>query len=191
MKEKCFCHITDKDGNEYAVKDATARKLIEELTARVEALEGKHPEEPESLAFELLGSAYKCVGIGTFKGTEIIIPDDIDGIPVTEIADYAFKGNKNITTATIGKNVDRIGKEAFLGCDNLSAVHLLREAHNDGSCDWDYSCHYEMCMIRLFMHYTTPEQIAAIMISPVRCEVYEGEDSHPYTTDDWIWTSCA
>ena len=41
--DKCFCHL-----NGFAVKDATARKQIEELTKRIEALEnGTQPDEPE------------------------------------------------------------------------------------------------------------------------------------------------
>ncbi len=41
---------------------------------------------------------------------------------VTAVSDRAFKGNKKLTTVTIGKNVTKIGKEAFSGCKNLKKI---------------------------------------------------------------------
>lgn len=138
------------------------------------------------------GDGYYIVkGIGTFKGMDVVIPDTYNGIPVTKIAENAFRGNKNITSATIGRNIDYIGKEAFLGCDNLSTVYLLREEYEDDVNAWDYSCHFEVCQIRYSLHYTTPEQIAHILTTPVECRVGEGGDPHPFTTDAWEWVSSA
>ena len=41
---------------------------------------------------------------------------------VTAISDKAFKGNKKLTTVTIGSIVTKIGKEAFAGCKNLKKI---------------------------------------------------------------------
>ena len=41
---------------------------------------------------------------------------------VTAVSDKAFKGNKKLTTVTIGSNVTKIGKEAFSGCKNLKKI---------------------------------------------------------------------
>lgn len=43
-------------------------------------------------------------------------------IKVTAIADSAFKGNKKLTTVTIGKNIKTIGKNAFANCAKLKTV---------------------------------------------------------------------
>ena len=41
---------------------------------------------------------------------------------VTAISDRAFKGNKKLTTVTIGSNVTTIGIGAFYGCKNLKKI---------------------------------------------------------------------
>lgn len=64
---------------------------------------------------------------------KVIIPDEIEGIPVTVIDPYdpqlagaslpnggAFLAKEGITGLTIGKNVAAIGFESFLGCTNLA-----------------------------------------------------------------------
>ena len=41
---------------------------------------------------------------------------------VTSIAANAFKNNKKVKKATIGKNIKKIGKNAFYGCKNLKSI---------------------------------------------------------------------
>ena len=43
---------------------------------------------------------------------------------VVEIGDYAFEGNKNLTSVVIGKNIEIIGEAAFMNCKNLKKVSL-------------------------------------------------------------------
>ena len=60
------------------------------------------------------------------KKTSVSIPDTIkiDGqtYKVTEISAKAFKNNKKLKSVTIGKNVKKIGKEAFSGCSKLNKI---------------------------------------------------------------------
>lgn len=60
------------------------------------------------------------------KKASVTIPDTIkiDGqtYKVTEVAAKAFKNNKKIKTVTIGKNIKKIGKEAFSGCKKLNKI---------------------------------------------------------------------
>lgn len=56
----------------------------------------------------------------------IIIPDTVtingEIYKVTKIADNAFKGNKMVTTITVGSNIKTIGKNAFSGCKRLKTL---------------------------------------------------------------------
>ena len=58
----------------------------------------------------------------------VIIPDKIiiNSVPykVTSIGSKAFKGNKKLKEATIGKYVKKIGAKAFYGCKKLGVVNI-------------------------------------------------------------------
>lgn len=83
------------------------------------------------------GVIYKVTKSGKSGGTvefkkissvqkAIVVPETvkIDGITykVTSIAANAYKGNKKITKVTIGKNISKIGKNAFNGCTRLKSI---------------------------------------------------------------------
>lgn len=71
---------------------------------------------------------------------ELVIPstvdtEDVEGTPsyeqpetmtykVIKIADEAFKNNDDLTTVTLGDNVEVIGEWAFRGCDGITSVTL-------------------------------------------------------------------
>ncbi len=71
------------------------------------------------------------ITITKYNGSDadIIIPDTIDGFPVTDIGDRAFGhftplGYIGVNKVTIGNNVTSIGEKAFWGCYNLTNVNL-------------------------------------------------------------------
>jgi hypothetical protein len=45
-------------------------------------------------------------------------------VPVTDIVDFSFKNNTDITSVVIPESVRKIGDEAFSGCKNLSKLEL-------------------------------------------------------------------
>lgn len=58
-------------------------------------------------------------GIGTFTGSEIVLPNAYRGEIITGIGEGAFKDNTTITDVFIPDSVKTIGKDAFSGCTAL------------------------------------------------------------------------
>lgn len=55
---------------------------------------------------------------------KIVLPDLIEGKPVTAIGSEAFSGCANITSVTIPDSVASIGDRAFYSCTGLKIVHI-------------------------------------------------------------------
>ena len=66
------------------------------------------------------------VNVADINVATLSIPDTITSggniYKVTEIKANAFKNNKKLKKITIGKNITKIGKNAFCGCKNLKTV---------------------------------------------------------------------
>lgn len=58
------------------------------------------------------------------SGGNVIIPNSINGLPVTAIGEGAFRGCASLTGATIPQGVVRVESCAFTGCVNLSDITL-------------------------------------------------------------------
>lgn len=58
------------------------------------------------------------------KETEVSIPSEIDGCPISIIGETAFSNNNVLTTLLIPRNVLHIRASAFSGCKKLSSVSL-------------------------------------------------------------------
>jgi len=55
---------------------------------------------------------------------ELVIPDTIDGNPVTSIGEGAFEDCTSLTSITIGNSVTSIGAGAFNGCTSLTSITI-------------------------------------------------------------------
>ena len=78
------------------------------------------------------GIKYQLSNDGTYytvtgyegKDTVIVIPDSVDGIPVTRLAYKAFMGKQRITSITVPDSVTYIGESAFGDCISLTELNL-------------------------------------------------------------------
>ena len=60
----------------------------------------------------------------TGTNTTVIIPDTINGLPVTSIGSYAFENKTTLTSMTIPSSVTNIGVAAFAFCNSLTNVTI-------------------------------------------------------------------
>ncbi|MCH5192273.1 MAG: leucine-rich repeat domain-containing protein [Oscillospiraceae bacterium] len=67
--------------------------------------------------------------------TEVTVPDEYEGVPVTKVADFAAVNLENIETIYIGKNVKEIGLWAFENNQKLKEFKV--DPENEYFCDVD------------------------------------------------------
>ena len=76
------------------------------------------------------GGAYQVKSVGDATAKEIIIPEVLDNLQVTEIASEAFRDNGRITSLTIPKTISKIESAAFNNCKLLTEIN-----YNAASCE--------------------------------------------------------
>jgi len=80
-------------------------------------------EAPESfLSYRVNEASATLTNCFSGFAGEIVIPDIIEGKPVTEIAAYAFKNCRFLTTIVIPRRITSIGSYAFQNCNSLTTV---------------------------------------------------------------------
>lgn len=85
------------------------------------------PERPGDTLLELAMTSdgtYTVLGLGDETNTDIVIPGNIDGIPVSSIANDAFNAQAQLTGVKIEEGVTHIGENAFNGCSGLEYIEL-------------------------------------------------------------------
>ncbi len=66
------------------------------------------------------GATCTVTGIGSFNGTELVIPDYIRQYKVTAIGEKAFENRASLTKLVIPETTKTIGARAFYGCTGLT-----------------------------------------------------------------------
>ena len=80
-------------------------------------------EIDESLEYRSVGDHIEITGFHGGK-YELVIPAEIDGLPVTKIAPGACKGNTVLYEVFLPVTIKEIGDEAFSGCTALHQFHF-------------------------------------------------------------------
>ena len=88
------------------------------------------------ITYEIAGNEVTITGCDTSISGAHIIPDIIEGYPVTKIADSAFRSCKNITSITIPNSVSSIGNSAFWSCSGITSIVLPTKI--DSLCDYAF-----------------------------------------------------
>ena len=93
-------------------------------SAKLEVVPG--PEYSEGLSYELIDEKeeYRVSDIGSCTDTEIIVPEEYEGLPVTEIGEKAFYGCGDVISITIPDTIVKIGDKAFADCGALEEVAI-------------------------------------------------------------------
>ena len=81
------------------------------------------------------------IAITGYTGSDsvVVIPDTIDGLPVTDLGNFAFEQNQ-MTSVAIPNSVTSIGLGAFLDCANLTSVTIGTSVTNVGEIAF-HGCH--------------------------------------------------
>lgn len=105
------------------------------LAASSPASEASSAVEPETqagvtaegLAYEIEDGEARITGFDGDASGIVVFPDEIDGSPVTAIAEDAFRAQE-LTGALFPPELAEIGENAFRGCDALAVVYICRDA---------------------------------------------------------------
>ena len=94
----------------------------------------------EGLSYKLNeeGTGYTVSGIGTAMDTDIVIPSEYKGLPVTSIGDYAFSECTSLTSIVIPDSVTSIGVQAFSSCTSLTSIDIPDSVTSIGSFAFSY-----------------------------------------------------
>lgn len=76
------------------------------------------------LTYEIVDGEVTITDCDTEISGDVVLPDTIEGYPVTIIGEYAFCDCVRITTVTIPEGVTTIGRSAFLLCYQLKQITI-------------------------------------------------------------------
>ena len=182
---RIVCQKTAKDGSYYTCT-CIALYCSENSAASIWAKNSSDFEQSPLNCIAKVGSlatsdyTYTNLGDGTIRidsyigpsnADNIIIPDYIDGKPVTVIGEYAFDSQSNLTGTLIipdtikhisfcsfalcsklseiiiGNKVESIGNNAFAFCSNLSSLYIPNTVSYIGNLFLDHCCSLETIIV--------------------------------------------
>ena len=76
------------------------------------------------LTYKVSGGKITITSCDKATSGKLVIPDTIEGKPVTRIGDFAFVNCTSLTSITIPDGVTSIGFAAFRGCSSLTSITI-------------------------------------------------------------------
>ncbi len=142
------------------------------------------------LSYSKYGNKIKISGCDKKASGNLIIPDTIDGLPVTTISEYAFKDCTNLTNVTVPNSVTEIGYAAFSGCSALEALTLPFVGHYKNP---DFSNSTQTYASDVLFGYIFGEQSYPNSLGVKQCysiydsfgNLYEKKGSNRYRYEYW------
>ena len=107
------------------------KNSIEALKENAKEQKSETDDLKSAFTYQKAGGAISITG---YNGNYSVLnlPSEIDGLPVTEIADSVFAGNTALTSVTIPSGVKKLGWFAFSGCTSLASVTLPESVESIG-----------------------------------------------------------
>lgn len=105
---------TDEEGNFYGAYSVITPQDGMRLTAVYEGV----------LEYTRVDDGYAVSATEGYAGVNVVIPEEYNGMPVTEVAENAFSGCTSMKTLRIPDSVKRVGKGALSGCTSLESIVL-------------------------------------------------------------------
>lgn len=93
--------------------------------------------------------------------TQLIIPSEIEGYPVTTIGNYAFYGCKGLTSITIPNSVMSIGNNAFSNCIRLESVIIPKSVRYIGERSFGYFSERKQVYFKIYGYANSEAQYYA------------------------------
>lgn len=110
---------------EVSASNVDCSAVLEKATINIQNADAFDPSQADvDFDFELVNSEIIITDCDMASTGDIVIPETIDGYPVTTIAEHAFTSCYRITSIVIPDSVTTIGDFAFSGCDGLKNVTI-------------------------------------------------------------------
>ncbi len=87
----------------------------------------------ENFEYTNYGDYIEINGLEDASTTDVVIPAEIDGLPVTSIGTFAFWWCPSLTSVIIPDSVTNIGEDAFGSCSSLTSITIPESVKSIGN----------------------------------------------------------